>query len=153
MIGTWRRQLLKAVERDRVVEAIRRAELRTSGEIRVSVSRFFWGDVRRVAERAFVRMGMTKTRNRNAILFFIVPSRRRFAVLGDAGIHAAVGQDFWDSLAVVLGSGFRKKAYTEALVEAIGMAGEKLASHFPYDGATDVNEFPDDVDFCSSRGK
>ena len=55
--------------------------------------------MRRVAERAFEKLGMARTRQRNAILFFVVPSRRRFAVLGDEGIHAKVGQEFWDAIA------------------------------------------------------
>jgi uncharacterized membrane protein len=142
-----RKKLLKVVDRDKVGEAIRLAELRTSGEIRVSVSRYFWGSVRKVAERAFDRLGMSKTRERNGILFFIVPSRRRFAVLGDEGIHAKVGQKFWETVAARLGEHFQKGEFTEGLVAAIGEAGERLAAHFPYDAETDVNELPDDIDF------
>jgi uncharacterized membrane protein len=150
MIGPARRRLLKMIDQERILAAIREAELRTSGEIRVSVSHFFWGGVSRAAERAFVRMGMTNTRNRNGILFFIVPSRRRFSIQGDSGIHAAVGQEFWDSLAVLIADRFRKKEFTLGLVEAITAAGEKLALHFPYDAATDVNELPDEIDFGGS---
>ncbi|HVP89754.1 MAG TPA: TPM domain-containing protein [Terriglobales bacterium] len=142
-----RRKLMKAVDIERVKTAIREAERETSGEIRVSVAPYFWGPVRRVAERAFERLGMRKTRQRNGILFFFVPSRRRFVVLGDEGIDAAVGQDFWDSLASILSAHFRKGEFTEGLVRAIGEAGAKLAAHFPCDPATDVNELPDDVDF------
>jgi uncharacterized membrane protein len=142
-----RKKLMKVVDRDKVGEAIRLAELRTSGEVRVSVSRYFWGSVRKVAERAFDRLGMSKTRERNGILFFIVPSRRRFAVLGDEGIHAKVGQKFWETVAARLGEHFHKGEFTEGLVAAIGEAGERLAAHFPYDAETDVNELPDDIDF------
>ncbi len=142
-----RKKLLKVIDRDKVREAIRLAELRTSGEVRVSVSRYFWGSVRKVAERAFDRLGMSKTKERNGILFFIVPARRRFAVLGDEGIHAKVGQKFWDSVAAHLSEHFHKGEYTEGLVDAIGEAGERLAVHYPYDAETDVNELPDDIDF------
>ncbi len=142
-----RAKLLRTIDRDKVREAIGEAERRTSGEIRVSVSRFFWGSVRKVAERAFDRLGMTRTKERNGILFFIVPSRRRFAVLGDEGIHAKVGQEFWDTVAAHLGEHFRKGEFTQGLVDAIGEAGERLAAHFPYDAETDVNELPDDIDF------
>ncbi len=142
-----RRKLLKSIEVEKVKEAIRQAELQTSGEIRVSVSPFFWGSVRKTAERAFVRMGMTKTQARNGILFFIVPSRKRFVVLGDEGIHAKVGQKFWDTLAGHLSEHFHKDEFTEGLVKGIGEAGERLAAHYPYDPETDVNELPDDIDF------
>jgi len=142
-----RRKLMKAVDVELVKKAIQEAEVRTSGEIRVSVAPFFWGPVRRVAEKAFVRLNMSRTSAKNGILFFIVPSRRKFVVLGDEGIHARAGQELWESLASILSGHFRKGEFTEGLVEAIGEAGLKLAAHFPYDRTTDVNELPDDVDF------
>jgi len=147
MIGMSRRRLAKLIDVERVRRAIEEAERETSGEIRVSAAPFFWGSVRRVAERAFVRMGMSNTKARNGILFFIVPSRRAFAVIGDEGIHARVGQEVWDALAAVLSGHFREGAFTDGLVAAIEAAGEKLKAHFPYDRATDRNELPDDVDF------
>ncbi len=147
MMSRGRRKLMQTIDCERVLAAIREAERRTSGEIRVSVARFFWGNVRRVAEKAFVRMKISGTRDRNGILFFIVPARRRFAVLGDSGIHAKVGQEFWDAVAALLSESFRKGEFTEGLVRAIGAAGERLAEHFPYDRSADVNELPDAIDF------
>ncbi len=141
------RALLRAIDSRRIEEAIRLAERRTSGEIRVSVSRFFWGDVRRVAERAFVRLGMTRTRERNGILFFIVPARRRFVVLGDEGIHAKVGQDFWEGVAAAVSEHLREGDFTRGLVHGIETVGEQLALHFPFDPATDANELPNAIDF------
>src|SRR5688572_31202092 len=46
------------------LQAIRVAEQRTSGEIRVSVAPLFWGNVKKAADNAFVRMGMTVTKER-----------------------------------------------------------------------------------------
>jgi len=142
-----RKALLRAIDARRIEEAIRQAERRTSGEIRVSVSRFFWGDVRRAAERAFARLGMTATRHRNGILFFIVPARRRFVVLGDEGIHARVGQEFWEGVAAAVSEHLRDGDFTLGLVHGIETVGEQLALHFPFDPATDTNELPDDTDF------
>lgn len=142
-----RRKLIKAIDPVKIKEAIRAAEKQTSGEIRISISRFFWGKVRPVAEKAFTRLGMTNTKQRNSILFFFVPSRRRFVVLGDEGIHAAVGQDFWEHLAATMSAEFKKGRFQEGLIRGIEEAGEHLAAHFPYDPLTDKNELPDDVDF------
>jgi uncharacterized membrane protein len=142
-----RRTLIKRLDANRIRQAIAGAEEMTSGEIRVSVARFFWGKVRPVAERAFRRLGMMNTRQRNGILFFLVPARRRFVVLGDEGIHAKVGQEFWDRLAAAMSGHFGKGEFTDGLVEGIGEAGSMLASHFPYDPETDKNELPDEVDF------
>src|SRR5512136_682429 len=142
-----RRKLLRTVDVDRVQEAIAAAERQTSGEIRVSVARFFWGSVHHAAGKAFDRLGMARTKDRNGVLFFIVPGRRKFVVLGDAGIHAKVGQEFWDCVAGKMSGHFKKGEFTEGLVAGIEEAGRELAAHFPYDAATDVNELPDDVDF------
>lgn len=141
-----RRRLLEFLDVEQVRKAIVEGEKRTSGEIRVSVARFFWGRVHPVAERAFRRLGMANTRQRNGILFFVVPARKRFAVLGDQGIHAKVGQEFWDGIAAGLAEDFRKGEFTAGLVAGIQAAAEALAVHFPYEPATDVNELPDDID-------
>ena len=82
-----RKKLLRAVDRERVKKAIESAEHRTSGEICVSVAPLFWGNVEKAADKAFARLGMTGTKDRNGVLFFVVPSRRKFVVLGDRGIH------------------------------------------------------------------
>lgn len=150
MLGMSRRSLRKCVDEAQVLEAIRAAERASSGEIRVSIASFFWGDIEKTARKAFVRLGMDQTAERNGVLIFLVPSRRRFTVLGDEGIHAKVGQDFWDDLAVRLSDHFKRSEFTEGLVLGISMIGARLAEHFPGKGDADRNELPDDVDFGSS---
>ena len=142
-----RRQLLKAIDDTRVKKAIEQAEDLTSGEIVVSVAPFFWGSVEKAARLAFVRLGVTRTQARNGVLFFIVPSRRKFVVIGDQGIHEKVGQDFWNDVAAHLSRHFRSGDFTEGLIHGIAEVGRQLASHFPYNRSTDVNELSDDVDF------
>lgn len=130
----------------RIEDAIRAAEKLTSGEIRVALSRwYFWGDVRRAAERLFPRLHMDRTRHRNGVLIFVAPWRRRFAVLGDVGIHQKVAATFWDEIAAILSSGLRAGDRTLALERAIAAIGEELGQHFPYDAATDAPELPDQV--------
>jgi uncharacterized membrane protein len=90
---------------------------------------------------------MTRTKDRNGILFFVVPGRRKFVVLGDSGIHARVGQEFWHRIVDVVTERFRTGDFTGGLIKGIQEVGEQLAAHFPYDAETDVDELPDDVDF------
>lgn len=144
-----RGSLRKCVNAQRVVQAIREAELATSGEIRVSVARFFWGDVEKVAAKAFHRLGMENTPERNGVLIFLVPGRKRFAVLGDVAIHAQVGQAFWEDVAACLSAHFRRGDFTEGLVEGIHLVGDRLASHFPRVCAQDQDVLPEDVDFSA----
>jgi len=142
-----RRKLKELIDAEAVKAAIEEAERQSSGEIRVSVSTFFWGDVRRTAERAFERMGMDRTEHRNGVLFFIVPSRKKFVVLGDQGIHEKAGQEFWDAVTAAVSERFAKGDFTGGLTHGIAEAGRQLAEHFPSQGPRDVNELPDDVDF------
>jgi uncharacterized membrane protein len=142
-----RSRLLDRVNGRRVRDAIEKAERRTSGEIRVSVARFFWGNVYKAATRAFERLGMNRTRDRNGVLLFVVPARRRFVVLGDSGIHSKVGPEFWKVVTRQMSERFRAADFTGGLVQAIETIGEQLSLHFPYDATTDANELPDDVDF------
>jgi len=142
-----RKKLLQIIDREKIKEAIQNAERRTSGEICVSVAPFFWGRIEKAADKAFLRMGMTRTKDRNGVLFFVVPARRKFVVLGDRGIHERVGQDFWHRIVAVVSEKFRERDFTSGLVRGIEEVGEQLAAHFPYDPATDKDELPDDVDF------
>ena len=142
-----RKQLFRIVDREKVKEAIQKAELRTSGEICVSVASFFWGSVEKAADKAFARLGVARTKERNGVLFFIVPSRRKFVVLGDRGIHEHVGQEFWNRISEVVSIKFRDGDFTGGLIKGIEEIGEQLAAHFPYDPATDKDELSDDVEF------
>jgi uncharacterized membrane protein len=145
------RKLMETVDARQIEQAIRAAEHRTSGEVRVSVSRLFWGDVEKAARKAFDRMGMAQTKQRNGVLFFVVPSRRRFAVVGDRGIHEKVGQEFWHRIIGVVSERFRAGDFTGGLVRGIELVGEQLATHFPYNADQDKNELPDSVDFGAGR--
>src|SRR4029077_14189923 len=107
-----RKKLLRVIDQKEVKAAIEKAEHQTSGEICVSVAPLFWGSIEKAADKAFVRMGMMHTKERNGVLFFVVPSRRKFVVLGDQGIHEKVGQEFWDRIAAVLSAKFREGDFT-----------------------------------------
>jgi uncharacterized membrane protein len=142
-----RNRLRKAIDAAQVEKAIAEAERRTSGEVRVCVARFFWGSVERAADRAFRRLGMERTEHRNGVLFFVVPARRRFVVLGDQGIHEKVGPEFWNHVAAAVSERFRRRDFTGGLVHGVETVGTELSTHFPFDPGTDRNELPDAVDF------
>src|SRR5580700_5393226 len=123
------------IDKERIKHAIQKAERRTSGQIRVSVEPLFWGDDRKAAEKAFERLGMSATKDRNAVLFFVVPARRKFVVLGDSGIHEKVGDQFWQHLAGAISEKFKAGDFTDGLVAGIEAVGEHLAKHFPHHAA------------------
>ncbi len=148
-----RQTLLQRLDITALEAAIARAERRTSGEIRVSIAPWFWGSVRRAAERTFDRLGMHETRDRNGALIFVAPSRRQVVVLGDAGIHGRVGQEYWDNLAQDVGEDFREGRYSDGLLRAIELLGERLAHHFPSDPHDNPDELPNSLDWGGSTGR
>jgi uncharacterized membrane protein len=119
------------VDKAQVSAAIADAEKHTDAPIAVSLSPYFWGNVRRTAERVFRRHGLDRTRDRNGVLFFVVPSRRQFVVIGDAGAHEKLGQQTWEALAARVETHFRSGDPTAGLVYGISEIGRQLSEHFP----------------------
>ena len=136
------RTFLSADERERVIAAIREFERKTSGEIRVHMQERIDGSAKEAAARAFDRLGMARTRDRNGVLFFVGVRDRRFAVIGDTGIYDAVPHEFWATAVTRVETRFAEGRYADGLVEGIRMAGAALAEHFP-PRPDDVNELPD----------
>ena len=132
------------LDRQRIETAIAQAELQTSGELRVVIHRKPVADAVAAARHEFVRLGMTKTRQRNAVLLFVAPASQAFAIIGDEGVHAKCGDPFWTEVAAAMQKNFRDGDHTAALLEGIGRAGALLAAHFPREPG-DANELPDRV--------
>ena len=133
------------LEHDRIVRAIAAAETRTSGEIRVFIQHGELDDVVAAAGDQFQKLGMTGTRERNAVLIFVAPRAQKFAVVGDEGIHQRCGDKFWQELVEAIGAYFQREDFTSAIVQAIEVAGERLAEHFPRT-PDDRNELPNRVE-------
>jgi uncharacterized membrane protein len=143
-----RRKFLRSLDTAAVERAIALAETRTSGEVRVSIAGFFVGSSRHLAERAFGRLGLHATRDRNGVLLLIAPARRQVVVLGDEAIHALVGDAFWEEIAARVSTRFREGHFTQGVVDAVEAIGEALAHHFPAGAAAggNPNELPDAID-------
>ena len=137
-------------EQQRIVEAIQEAEKATSGEIRVHVEPHCAGNdpvARAVA--VFATLGMRQTKLQNGVLFYLAFADRKCAVLGDKGIDAVVPAGFWEQTKEMMRSQFLTGNYVGGLQQGIAQAGRQLKQYFPYDGATDTNELPDDISFDS----
>lgn len=144
MVVMRARDFLKQLRHDDIVAAIRAVERRTSGEIRVFISRKVVHDPVGAAQQSFLELGMDKTRRRNAVLIFLAPRTRQFAVIGDAGVHEKCGDAFWQELARAMVEQFRKSEFTQGILHGVEKAGELLAQHFPR-LPDDRNELPDRI--------
>jgi len=139
------REFLIKLEHDRIIQAIRKAELKTSGEIRVLIQRGkLNGDPFVAAQKKFHRLGMHKTQERNAVLIFVTPRVHKFAVIGDQAIHEKCGDQFWQRVVEKMRMHFQNEKFSDALIEAVNEVGNVLARHFPK-VSEDTNELPDDV--------
>jgi uncharacterized membrane protein len=139
------REFLSQLRHDEIVTAIREAEKKTSGEIRVFISRKQFDDPVPAAQAHFIQMGMEKTRERNGVLIFVAPRAHKFAVIGDAGVHARCGDEFWTQLAHEMSGHFRRSEFTSGIVHGVQKAGELLAKHFPRKPG-DINQLSDEVE-------
>lgn len=141
------RDWFSAEQNQQIVDAIRAAEKRTSGEIRLFVeSRCSYVNALDRAAEIFFGLQMDKTEDRNGVLLYIAMKDRQLAVFGDKSIHEKVGTEFWNSEVKQMLSSFRKENYTEAIVKIIEQIGDALVTHFPYE-KEDKNELPDDIVF------
>ncbi len=134
------------IDHERIVAAIRAAEERSRGEIRVHVAHHSVGDAEAAAAAAFTKLGMSGTAERNGVLIYVAPRSQRFAVVGDTAIHGRCGEAFWRGVAATMEQAFREGRFTDGIVEAIGTVGLALAREFPrVAGKRDENELPDAV--------
>src|SRR5947207_13897134 len=113
------RKFLSKLDSDRIVAAIADAEKRSSGEIRVHVTRRKPDNLEERARRRFELLGMTRTAERNGVLFYVAPNLRRFHILGDSGIHEKCGDEFWKETAAGMEEHFRRGEFTEGLIHGI----------------------------------
>ena len=133
-------------EQQEIVEAIKQAELNTSGEIRVHIEPSCDVDAYDRAKTVFESLGMHATELKNGVLFYVAYKSKKFAILGDKGIHEKVSQQFWDAEKELLLAHFKEDKYAIGLCQAIGDAGTKLKEHFPY-ADNDTNELSNDISF------
>ena len=138
------KEFLDQLDEKKITAEIGEAEKRTSGEIRVFVSRHETGDPMAAAQKEFASLGMSKTAARNGVLIYFAPRSRNFAIIGDSGVHAKCGTHFWDGISKEMTARLQSSDYTGAICGAVRSAGELLAHHFPYTTG-DSDELPNEV--------
>jgi uncharacterized membrane protein len=135
-------------ERERIVEAIRQAEMRTSGEVRLFIeSKCKYVSALDRAKEVFYELKMDNTAERNGTLVYIAMEDRQAAVFGDEGIHQKVGQQYWEEEIKKMLLYFREQHIVDGICQCIIDIGEALYHYFPYNSQTDKNELPDDIVF------
>ncbi len=141
----FEKSFLTAHEKKAIVAAIKDAEMRTSGEIRVHIEKTTTGlsAVDR-AKIVFAKQEMQKTKDRNGVLIYIAYESKVFAIWGDEGIHNQVGDAFWQAEMDLLKDYFSKGDFTQGIIHTVKEVGERLKLNFPFE-RDDKNELSDEI--------
>jgi len=130
--GMRTKEFLSKLEHDKIVQAIRDAELATSGKIRVFIQRGrLEGDPLIAAQKRFQRLGLHKNAQHTDVLIFVAPRAHKFAIVGDEAVHQKCGDELWQRLVGQMRDHFRNEKFGHALIEAIHEIGQMLAKYFP----------------------
>ncbi|HET9429589.1 MAG TPA: TPM domain-containing protein [Chitinophagaceae bacterium] len=135
-------------ERSRIVEAVRLAEQRTSGEVRVFVERRCrYIDAFDRAGELFYQLRMDKTIDRNGVLLYVALKDHQLAVFADEGIYKKMGSEYWSLEVQKMIVAFNRDDYAEGIRQCVNDIGQALHQHFPFNNSTDKNELPDEIVF------
>jgi uncharacterized membrane protein len=137
-------KLLTASEEAEIVEAIRLAEQKTSGEIRVHIESSAQKDPFKRAKEVFELLQMDATALQNGVLIYLAYEDHQFTICGDKGINNLVAADFWDCTRDIMQEHFRNGNFKQGLLEGILRVGERLKQHFPRT-ESDLNELSNDI--------
>ncbi len=143
-------EIIGIPEREKIRRAVSDAELKTSGEIRVFVEDASADTELDRAVYVFEELGMHKTDLRNGILLYLALKDKRFAVIGDHGIHEKVGDAFWEGIRSHMQEKLSQGDVVGAIVAGVREAGEALGKFFPR-SHDDKNELSDDIVFGGDK--
>ena len=138
--------ILNREEDRRVVEAIKQAELNTSGEIKVHIENHCRGDVEERSLVVFNRLKLNETKLHNGVLIYLAARDHKFAILGDEGINKVVEDGFWNDVKDLMMNHFKEGRFADGLEQGIQRCGEKLKNYFPCQ-SNNTNEIPDDISY------
>jgi len=133
-------------QKKEIENAIKTAELNTSGEVRVHIETKCDGNELDRAAWWFAELKMHKTKMRNGVLFYMAIDDKKLAIIGDVGINSVVEEGFWDHTKELMLSFFKEEKYTQGLTVGIIQTGLQLKRHFPFK-TDDVNELTDEISF------
>ncbi len=120
----------------RISNKISEVELKTSGEIRVSIreeKKFSErnSSIRSLAEKEFYRLNMHQTRDKTGILLFFLLGERQFYILADEGINAKVNQQVWEDVSNEIQDNFKNGYFSKGIIRGIDKVAQILTEHFP----------------------
>ncbi len=142
-----KKDFFNAEEQQRMVQAVKLAEVNTSGEVRVFVEGHCeYVDPVDRAREIFFQLKMDATGDRNAVLFYIAIKDHQLALFADEGIYQRLGAEYWhEEVRNIIGD-FSNNDIVGGICHCVTDIGNALKEQFPYE-TTDKNELPDEIIF------
>lgn len=97
-----------------------------------------------VALREFTARGLTRTRGRTGVLFYVAIQERYAEILVDTGLDGKVDQAVWGGIIEPALLAAREDRLRDGLIDAVRAVGAVLATHAPRQ-ADDIDELPNKV--------
>ena len=135
---------MKKEDRKKIAEAIRIAELQTSGEIRVYVAKHCKESAVEKASLTFQSLKMHETVLRNGVLIFVCPTDKKAAIIGDIGINNVIADDFWNNTLNELIGYCSKNLIVDGICKAVERVGDLIKQEYPYKQG-DINELENEI--------
>ncbi len=129
-----------------IIEAIKKSESFTSGEIKIHLEEKCGDDVLKRAKELFHKLKMDETVLKNGVLIYLAIKDKKFAIIGDVGINSLVPENFWDVIRARMEHEFSQGNFLSGIVFAIEQTGEQLKTYFPFH-KEDINELSDEISF------
>jgi uncharacterized membrane protein len=137
-------EFLTSEEELEIIQAIRQAELNTSGEIRVHIEKSTDISHYDRALEVFQKLKMFNTKEQNAVLIYLAVEDHKFVIYGDKGIDKVVPENFWKTTKNVMQQQFKLQQFKQGIVDGVLKAGKELKAHFPWQ-ANDEDELPNEI--------
>ncbi len=147
--GWWARRAFRADDLAAIRAAVKAAETKQRGEIRIAIegplplrALLRAESCRDRATSLFQTLGVAATREANGILVYVQLVDRRVEILADRGISALVPPAEWTAICRRMETAFAAGNHRGGMVEAIERITLLLAQHFPASG-DNPNELDD----------
>ncbi|MCX7877105.1 MAG: TPM domain-containing protein [Ignavibacteria bacterium] len=142
MKESWIYKYFSEEDLQKIQEALDELERKTCGEIVLSFHErlTLWEklyDRHELALKDFRRLGVSNTKYRTGILFYVLFSEKYFDIIADEGIYRKIPDEFWNELESELQESFRQGKFAEGILTLIRKAQKLLEKEFPQRGSSE----------------
>jgi uncharacterized membrane protein YgcG len=133
-----------------IEQAIKAGEATHSGQVRFVVEGALDGKPlfsgQSAHERAldiFSHLRIWDTAHNNGVLIYVLLADREVEIVADRGIDTKVGTAGWQKICTAMEADFKSGNFAGGVIKGIAAVSQQLATYFPRQGASGVNELPD----------